>query len=60
MEGNFTDGIPNGLMKQYLKNDDTYIEGNWVNGKREGRFKVTNELKKVSYKNFVNDIEMSN
>ncbi|MFM9943888.1 MAG: hypothetical protein ACKVQB_01505 [Bacteroidia bacterium] len=59
MEGVFKDGIPNGPMKQYLKLDNTMIEGKWVNGKREGKFTLTNtETKKVSYKLFMNDIEI--
>lgn len=59
MEGVFKDGIPNGFIKQFLKLDNTMVEGNWVDGKREGKFKITNlENKKVSYKMFVGDIEI--
>ena len=58
MEGNFKGGLPHGFVKQYLIKNETYIEGNWTNGKREGKFKVTDENKKVSYKQFSNDIEL--
>ena len=59
IEGNFKDGIPNGYMKQWLKKENYNIEGQWVNGKREGKFTVTNiETKKVTYKRFVADIEI--
>ncbi|NUM31872.1 MAG: hypothetical protein HUU47_06055 [Bacteroidetes bacterium] len=60
IEGEFTDGIPNGYMVQYIKLKNLTIEGNWVNGKRNGKFKITDiETKKISYKNFENDIEMN-
>jgi len=58
MEGNFTDGLPNGYIKQYLSKDDAYIEGNWVRGKREGKFQVTNSTKQISFKTFSNDVEL--
>jgi hypothetical protein len=59
IEGNFTNGIANGFMKQWLKSENLMIEGEWINGKREGKFTVTSiETKKVLYKKFVGDIEM--
>ncbi len=59
MEGNFKDGLPNGAMQQFIKLDNTLIEGKWLDGKREGKFKLTNMAsKKVSYRQFVGDIEI--
>ncbi len=59
MEGVFKDGLPNGAMQQFIKKDNTLIEGKWIDGKREGKFKLTNmESKKVSYRQFVGDIEL--
>lgn len=59
LEGNFKNGIPHGYMKQYLKLDNTMIEGQWVNGKREGKFTLKSlETKKITYKEFQGDIEI--
>lgn len=58
LEGTFKDGMPNGQFKQYLKKENLTIEGQYVNGKREGKFKITDESKKVTYKLFEHDIEM--
>jgi len=59
LEGNFKDGTPNGFIKQYLKKENLYVEGQWIDGKREGKFKITDENKKVSYKLFQGDIEIT-
>lgn len=58
MEGTFKDGLPNGIMKQYIKKENIYIEGLWTMGKRQGKFKVTDEMKKVTYRLFQDDIEL--
>ncbi|MCB9251388.1 MAG: hypothetical protein H6605_02920 [Flavobacteriales bacterium] len=58
MEGSFKDGLPHGNIKQYIKKDNVYLEGKWINGKKEGRFKFTDEKNKQSFKNFTNDIEI--
>jgi hypothetical protein len=59
MEGTFKEGLPNGNIKQYIKLENTMIEGSWVDGKREGKFKLTNtETKKETFKLFQNDIEI--
>lgn len=59
IEGTFKDGLPNGIMKQFVKQENTMIEGQWINGKREGKFKLTNtETKKETIKTFKNDIEI--
>lgn len=60
IEGEFKNGIPNGFMVQYIKLKNLTIEGTWVNGKRNGKFKLTDtETKKITYKNFENDIEIN-
>jgi len=58
MEGIFKDSMPNGVMKQFIKKENMYIEGMWTMGKRQGKFKVTDEMKKVTYKLFQDDIEL--
>ncbi|MCC6722018.1 MAG: hypothetical protein IT243_07425 [Bacteroidia bacterium] len=59
IEGDFLNGMPNGYMVQYIKLKNLTIEGNWINGKREGKFKVTDlETKKITYKKFEKDIEV--
>lgn len=58
LEGNFKDGLPNGYIKQYIKSENLLVEGNWVKGKKEGKFKLTDANKKLSYKMFKNDIEI--
>lgn len=58
LEGNFVDGVPNGMFKQYLKKENVTIEGEYVNGKRQGKFKVTDQDKKVTFKEFKDDIEI--
>lgn len=59
IEGEFKNGKPNGNMVQYIKMKNLTIEGTWVDGKREGRFKITDlETKKVTYKKFEHDIEI--
>jgi hypothetical protein len=58
LEGNFSNGLPDGFIKQYINEDNLLIEGNWVKGKKEGKFKLTDANKKLSYKQFKNDIEI--
>lgn len=59
IEGPFRNGLPNGFLKQYLDRENVMIEGEWVIGKREGKFKFTNmDNKKESYRFFENDIEI--
>ena len=42
MEGNFKDGFPDGFIKQFVKLENQMTEGQWIEGKREGKFKLTN------------------
>ncbi len=53
-EGNFEQGLRNGLGTFYYANGSTY-EGNWVNNKKQGYAVYTDENGEVSHCFFIND-----
>jgi hypothetical protein len=57
IEGTFKDGKPHGFCKQVAEASQQTLEGEFVNGKKNGKFKFT-IFGAESYKTYENDIEI--
>lgn len=58
IQGTFKAGRPHGYASQYVNSSQTMIEGNWLNGKKEGKFKLTSPMYGIQELYFKDDVEV--